>query len=139
MHRASGFLHIGVAVLIACVSGMSIATLPPPTRAQTEAAAAKKAEADAEAEKAKRELAASMERIAERWRARAVANGWPTHPPTPVASPIKALDAPAAQTSASGQPGGRRGSDAREAPKRSEKAGTAPPSEDVKKAPPGKP
>jgi hypothetical protein len=136
MHQLQGLIRAGLAIYIGLSSAMAGATLPPPTPAQAEAAAAKKAQADAQAEKEKRELAASMEKIAERWRARAAANGWPTHAPTPVAAPVKALDAPATQKSASGQPGGRMGSAAQEAPIRSEKSGTAPPSEDVKKAAP---
>jgi hypothetical protein len=139
MHLAEKLLHIGVAALMASASGIAIAKLPPPTPAQAQAAAEKKAQADAQAEKEKQELAASMDAIAARWRARAAANGWPAHPPTKVAVPVKALGAPAAQSSPSGQPGGRRGSAAIEAPIRSEKAGTAPPSEDVKKAPPDRP
>lgn len=135
MHKVKKILHPCIAVLLASLSSVAMSALPPPTPEQAEAAAAKKAQADAEAEKQKRELAASMEKISDRWRSKAVANGWQTHPPTPVAAPVKALDAPAKQSGPSGQPGGKMGSAVDDAPKRSEKAGTALPSEDVKKAP----
>jgi hypothetical protein len=126
-HRLKAFLH--VAVVVAALAGTAVAQ--PPGQTQAEAAAAKKAQADAQAEKEKRELAATMDAVAARWRAKAAANGWPMHPPTAVA-PVKGLDAPAVQSSPSGQPGGRQGSAALQAPKRSEKTGTAPPSADVK-------
>jgi hypothetical protein len=130
--------HIGVASLfwVFCmVCGRAVAEVPPPTPEQQQAAAAKKAQADALAEKEKQQLAASMDAVAARWREQAKSNGWPTHPPTPVAAK-QGLDAPAAQSSASGQPEGKLGSAAKEAPIKSEKHGTAPPSTDVKQAPP---
>jgi type II secretory pathway pseudopilin PulG len=127
--------RVRIAALIAMLSASAAAALPPPTPEQAQAAAAKKAQADAQAEKEKQELAASMDAIAARWRERAKANGWPVHPPTPVAT--KGLDAPATQSSSSAQPGGKLGSAAREAPRLSEKSGTAPPSKDVKKKPAG--
>lgn len=135
MATPKNFLHVSVAVLTAALCGLAIARLPDPTPAQAEAAAAKKKQADAQAEKEKQELAASMDAIAARWRARAAANGWPMNPPTPVAAPAQAVGMPATQSGPSGQPGGRQGSAALAAPVRSEKAGTAPPSEDVKKTP----
>jgi colicin import membrane protein len=103
-------------------------TVPPPANAKPNDAAAN---AKAQADKEKQELAAAMDRVAERWRRRAAAQGWTMHPPTPVAS-AAGFDASAQQSSASGQPGGRLGSAARDAPVRSEKRGTAPPSSDVK-------
>jgi hypothetical protein len=129
------FYHASAALLTAALCSLAVAKLPAPTSAQAEAAAAKKKQADAQAEKEKQELAATMDAIAARWRARAAANGWPTNPPTPVAAPAQALNAPATQSSPSGQPGGRQGSAALAAPVRSEKSGTAPPSEDMKKVP----
>jgi len=122
------------AVLMTLLSATASAKIPPPTPEQATAAAEKKAKEAAQAEKDKQSLAASMEEIAGRWRANAARNGWQIHPPTAIAAPAKAIDAPAAQSSASGQPGGRQGSAAQEAPVRSEKSGTAPPSEDVKKS-----
>lgn len=113
------------------------AALPDPTPAQQEAAAAKKAAAAAKAEEEKKQLAASMESVAARWRERAESNGWPTHPPTPVAA-IPGFNASANQTGPSGQPGGKLGAAAADAPVRSEKSGTAPRSEDVKKPTPRK-
>lgn len=135
MHKVKINPHLCVAALLALLPSVSMSALPPPTPEQAKAAAAKKAQADAQAEKDKKELAASMEKISDRWRAKAATSGWQTYPPTPVAAPVKALDEPAKQSSPSGQPGGKMGSAADDAPKRSEKAGTAPPSEDVKKAP----
>jgi hypothetical protein len=134
MTMLPAFLHIGVSVIISAITGMALAKLPPPTPEQAQAAEAKKAQADAQAEKEKRELAAAMEAVAARWRARAAANGWPTNPPTPVAS-VQGIAASEAQSSSSGQPGGRQGAAALQAPVRSEKSGTAEPSKDVKKAP----
>lgn len=132
MFRHNAISRIAV-VLMTMLSAAASAKLPPPTPEQAAAAAEKKAKEAAQAEKDKQSLTASMNRITELWRANAAKNGWPTHPPTAVAAPSKAIDAPATQSSASGQPGGRQGSAAREAPIRSEKFGTAPPSEDVKK------
>jgi hypothetical protein len=89
--------------------------LPPPTPAQQEAAAAKKAAADAQAAKDKALLAASVDAVTARWRARAAAQGWKTHAPIAIAAA-----APAAGPAA---------------PVKSEKLGTAPPSTDVKAGP----
>lgn len=67
-------------------------------------------------------LAAAMDAVAARWRTRAAAEGWAAHPPTAV-DPLGGIQA-------SAQPApSRAGVDVRV---RSEKQGTAPPSEDVK-------
>ena len=79
--------------------------------------AAKEAKAKDLAEKEKRELAASMDDVAARWRANAAARGWTIDGPSGGASAM-----PQTQTSAMGLP----------AFIRSEKLGTVPPSEDVK-------
>lgn len=97
-------------------AGMASAKLPALTPEQQQAAAVKKEQAAAQAEKEKKDLAASMENIASRWRERAASNGWETHP----------------QVSTTGQPPGGAGNAAPAPPIRSEKAGTAPPSADVK-------
>lgn len=90
-----------------------------------------KADAAAKAEQEKQQLAAAMGRIGQRWRERAAIEGWPANQPTPV-EPVAGIEASNQQSSASGQPGGQLGEVARDAPVRSEKLGTAPPSEDVK-------
>jgi len=133
-------LHAAVAVTTALIAGLTnvaSAKLPPPTPAQQQAQAAKKAADEAQAEQDKQKLAASMDAVVARWRARAAANGWPTHPPLPVA-PIAGFNASASQSSRSGQPDGRLGAAAAQAPVRSEKSGTAPPSSDVKQAAPAR-
>lgn len=117
--------------VIAGLTDSALAALPAPTAAQEQAQAAKKAATDAQAEQDKQKLAASMDALTARWRARAAASAWPTHPPVPVA-PIAGFNASANQSSPSGQPGGRQGTAAVQAPVRSEKAGTAPASSDVK-------
>ncbi|WP_148415709.1 hypothetical protein [Noviherbaspirillum massiliense] len=127
-------MRYGAAVLGAIACSAAVAALPPPTPEQQKAAAAKKEQAAAEAEKQKQELAASMEKVTEHWRSQAKANGWETRPPVPVSAP-QGIQASTSQSSASGQPEGRLGSAAQQAPIRSEKLGTAPPSEDVKKKP----
>lgn len=120
----------GIAVFIASVSGIALAALPAPTPEQAKAAAAKKEQAAAQTAKEKQELTESMDKIAGRWRSRAGANGWKTHPPVPVAA------APAPQASASPPAASaQQGSAAPQMPIRTEKAGTAPPSADVKKGP----
>jgi hypothetical protein len=98
------------------------ATLPAPTQAQQQAAAAKKAAADAQAAKDKQELAASMDAITARWRARAAAQGWKVHAPIAIAAAGPAAGPAAPPASAA-------------APIKSEKLGTAPPSTDVKAGP----
>ncbi|GAB3538151.1 hypothetical protein GCM10027343_03170 [Noviherbaspirillum agri] len=120
-----------VALAAACASGMTAAKLPDPSPEQQQAAAAKKQQAAEQAEKEKKELAASMDRISNHWRKRAAEKGWKTHSPTPVQA-TSGISASGAQSSASGQPGGKQGAAAAKQPIRSEKAGTAPPSEDVK-------
>jgi hypothetical protein len=124
------------------------AALPAPTPAQQQAAAAKKAAADAAAAKDKASLAASMDAVTSRWRTRAAQQGWKTHPavaiaaaappaapatggaPVTTAGPATppAGSPGAGNTTAAGQAGGNPAV-------KSEKLGTAPPSEDVKKAP----
>jgi hypothetical protein len=113
-----------VAALLAGAASAAMAALPPPSPAQAQAAAAKKAAADAQAQKDKEALAASMDRVVARWRGHASAQGRKLNPPVAVASQGAALGAPAA----GGKP-------AQAAPVRSEKAGTAPPSADIKKRP----
>lgn len=109
---------IAALLLSALCPGAAFAKLPAPTAEQQQAAAAKKEQAAAQTEKEKKELAASMEKVASRWRERAAVNGWETHPPV----------------SATGQAPGGAGAAGNTAapPIRSEKAGTAPPSPDVK-------
>jgi len=107
------------------------AALPPPTPAQQEAAAAKKAAADAQAAKDKASLAASMDAITARWRARASAQGLKTHAPVAIA----AAAAPVQAAAPAGQPEGKLTPAGAAAPIKSEKLGTAPPSTDVKTAP----
>jgi len=81
-----------------------------------------------------RALAASMDAVAARWRSRASAQGWPMNPPTPVPD-LPGLKASTTQSAApTGQPQGRLTEAATQLPIRSEKLGTAPPSQDVKKA-----
>jgi hypothetical protein len=132
-------LKVLAAASLALICGsfpvLANAALPAPTAAQAEAAAAKKAQAAAEADKAQKELLATMDAVAARWRARAAAQGRQVHAPVSVAQQRSAITAPTRQTSSSGQPEGRLGPAAREAPMRSEKSGTAPPSRDVKPGP----
>ena len=89
----------------------------PPAPAPAPAASAAGATA---ADRQKELLADSMDAVAAHWRARAAGQGWPTHPPTPVAQEagIQASAEPTSKPPAM--------------PIRSEKLGTAPPSEDVK-------
>lgn len=85
----------------------------PPQKPSAEEAAARE----------KQQLAASMEAVAQRWRSRAAENQWAMHP----ATPVEAVAGIAEQTRPGSNPV------APEAvPGRSEKAGTAPASEDVK-------
>jgi hypothetical protein len=134
--------HIAAILLLGLISGTAAAKLPAPTPEQQQAAAAKKAQAAAQQEKEKQQLSESMDKVSERWRDRAAKEGWKTHAPTPIATPAAApaQGAPtqAAQAapgqSAAAQPGSA--TTATPAPTmppiRSEKFGTAPPSEDVK-------
>jgi colicin import membrane protein len=121
-------------LVAAAAAGAASAALPPPSPAQAQAAAAKKAAADAQAQKEKQELLASMDGITARWRAKAGSRGLRTNPPVAVAAPAAAVAAPATAAAPAGQPGGTQGN-APALPIRSEKAGTAPPSADVKKTP----
>lgn len=108
--------RLPAALLCLLYVGQAVAELPALTPEQQQAAALKKEQAAAQAEKEKKELGASMEKIASRWRERAAANGWETHPPVSV----------------TGQAPGGAGDATPAPPIRSEKAGTAPPSQDVK-------
>jgi hypothetical protein len=145
--------------IIAVTAGMLLATaeaaLPPPTPAQQQAAAAKKAQADAQAAQDKAKLAASMEAVAGRWRSRAAAQGWATHPAVAIAAPAAvpgvatpgvatpgvatpvaaALSTSATGDASAGQTAGQQAQQAAATPVRSEKSGTAAPSNDVKKRP----
>jgi len=109
------------------VAGSAIARLPPPTPEEAQAAAMKKQQAAAQAEKEKKDLAAAMERLATRWRARAADEGWEVPPqvavPPPAPAPAPGAAPAAAPSATHGAP---------PMPVRSEKTGTAPPSEDVK-------
>jgi hypothetical protein len=132
------------------------AGLPPPTPAQQQAAADKKAKADAQAAKDKLSLAASMDVVTTRWRARAAEQGWKAYPAVAVAAAAPAAAAPTAAAPATaagpaaapapGTPGTPPAAAPAAAPAapaappvippiKSEKLGTAPPSEDVKKTP----
>jgi hypothetical protein len=119
------------------------AALPAPTPAQQQAADAKKAQAAAQAAKDKESLAASMDAVSSRWRGRAAQQGWKTHPPVAIAAAAPAAGAPAG-ASAGGivTPAGADGQQAGHLPAspanpivKSEKWGTAPPSEDQKAGP----
>ena len=144
------------ALLIAglLVASVAWAALPPLTPAQQQAAAEKKAKADAQAAKDKESLAASMDAVTARWRTRASQEGWKTHPavaiaaaaPAPAAAAGAAAGSSAAPVTAAGPastPAGSLGAGATTAAGqaagnpgiKSEKLGTAPPSEDVKKGP----
>lgn len=122
---------IAALLLAGLMAGGAAAKLPAPTAEQQQEAAAKKEKAAAQAAKEKQELTAAMDKVVARWRAKASANGWETHPPTAVAS-SSGISASESQAGKSGQPGGQLGEAAAAAPIRSEKSGTAPPSADVK-------
>jgi hypothetical protein len=124
-----------VFAIVLALAATANAALPPPTPEQVQAQAAKKAAADAQAAKDKQELLASMDALTARWRSRAAAKGWKANPPTAVAAAPAAVAAPANQTAPSGQPGGKLSGTGQAAPVSSEKAGTAPPSADVKQTP----
>lgn len=103
-----------IALALCCaLLGTAHAKLPALTPEQQQAAEAKKQQAAAQAEKEKQDLAASMEQVADRWRARAGERGWEVHPQVPAG-------------------GGQPKAAAPQVPVRSEKHGTAPASEDVK-------
>ena len=127
-----------LALVLACALAgtTAFAALPAPTPAQQQAAAAKKAQADAQAAQDKARLTASMDAISTRWRARAGAQGWRTHPPVAIAAAAPAaVGAPVEARAPAGQPEGRLTPAGAAAPMRSEKQGTAPPSTDVKAGP----
>jgi hypothetical protein len=143
------------ALLIAglLVASVAWAALPPLTPAQQQAAAEKKVKADAQAAKDKESLAASMDAVSAHWRTRASQEGWKAHPAVAIAAaaPPAAAGAAAGANAApvttagpaSPPPAGSLGAGATTAAGqaavnpaiKSEKLGTAPPSEDVKKAP----
>jgi hypothetical protein len=106
------------------------------TAAAPAASAAPPADAASqEAARQKQALDVAMARVSERWRARAAVQGWLMHPPTAVDAQAGFADSQH-QSGPSGQPGGRLGSVAQQAPLRSEKSGTAAPSADVKQPQP---
>lgn len=137
------------------------AALPPPapTQAQVQAAAARKADADAKAALAKERLAASMDEVSAHWRARAASEGYKIVPPpaqasippaplaaasdvtppsagVPAAAPANAAPGTAAAAPATGAaPRSIHALKAATVPVKSEKLGTARPSEDVKRRP----
>lgn len=133
--------HLAAALLLGLISATAAAKLPAQTPEQQKAAADKKAQAAEQQAKEKQQLSESMDKISERWRARAGKEGWKTNPPTPVSTqtgaPVQAPQAAPGQP-APGQPAVpvQAGSTAPAAsppmPIRSEKFGTAPPSADVK-------
>jgi hypothetical protein len=135
------------ALLIAglLLASVAWAALPTPTPAQQQAAAAKKAAADAQAAKDKLSLAASMDAVTSRWRTRAAQEGWKSHPAVAVAAAAPAAGgapitaAGPASPPPAGSPGAGNTTAAGQASVnpaiKSEKLGTAPPSEDVKKLP----
>ncbi|TQK03186.1 hypothetical protein [Herbaspirillum sp. SJZ107] len=124
------------------------AALPAPTPAQQQAADAKKAQAAAQAAKDKESLTASMDALSSRWRGRAAQQGWKTHPPVAIAAAAPAAAAPGSAAPAGASAGGivtaagAGGQQAGQLPAspanpivKSEKWGTAPPSEDQKAGP----
>lgn len=109
----------------------------PPSAGTAASASAPQSEADrkaaeaARAEREKQQLAAAMDRIAERWQQQAAGAGRKAAAPTPVDAQ-QGFEQSERQSSPSGQPEGELSPRAAEHPIRSEKRGTAPPSEDVK-------
>jgi hypothetical protein len=145
---------IKAALLIAglLVASLAWAALPAPTPAQQQAAAEKKAKADAQAAQDKLSLAASMDSVTAHYRTRAAQQGWKTHPAVAIAAAAPAAPAAggasgtaavtaagAANPAPAGSPGAGNTTAAGQAAVnpaiKSEKLGTAPPSEDVKKLP----
>ena len=144
-----------VSAAFASATALAALPVPAPTPAQQEAAAAKKAAADAQAAKDKASLAASMDAVSTRWRGRAAQQGWKTHAPVAIAAAapaaaVPAAGAPAAAAGAGAAPsaggivttagaGGQQAGQLPAAPAnpivKSEKFGTAPPSEDQKAGP----
>jgi hypothetical protein len=144
-----------VSATFAGATALAALPVPTPTPAQQEAAAAKKAAAAA---KDKASLAASMDAVSTRWRGRAAQQGWKTHAPVAIAAAapaapaaaVPAAGAPAAAAGAGAAPSsggivttaGAGGQQAGQLPAspanpivKSEKFGTAPPSEDQKAGP----
>lgn len=115
------------------LAGAAPAALPPPSPAQAQAAAAKKAEADAKAAQEKARLAASMEDVSKRWRERAASEGYRIVPPTALAS--AAPGTAAAEPATGAAPRSLHALRSATVPIKSEKLGTARPSEDVKRGP----
>jgi len=135
-------------------AGTAWAALPAPSPAQQQAAAAKKEKEAAQAAKDKASLTASMDAVSTRWRGRAAQQGWKTHPPVAIAAaaapaaaggaggagaaaPAAAPGAGGAVTAAGagGQQSGQLPASAANPIVKSEKFGTAPPSEDYKAGP----
>ena len=129
--------HTVLAAAVLVLAGAAQAALPKPalTPAQQEAAAAKKAKADEQAAKDKANLAASMDAVTARYRARAAAQGWKTHPPVAIAAAGTPSAATPSAASGGAQPNGKLTPADLAAPVQSEKHGTAPPSTDVKAGP----
>lgn len=141
------------------LAGAAFAALPPPSPAQAQAAAAKKAEADAKAAQEKERLEASMENISRRWRQRAASEGYKIVPPAALASatPVPSVaasdvtppeagipapapanaapDTAAAAPATGAAPRSEQALRSAMVPIKSEKLGTARPSEDVKRGP----
>jgi hypothetical protein len=136
----------------------ALAALPAPSPAQAQAAAAKKADADAKAAQEKERLAASMDRVSAHWRQRAASEGYRIVPPpvaaaapvplvaasdvtppaagVPAAAPANAAPGTAAASPATGAaPRSVQALRSAAVPVKSEKLGTARPSEDVKRGP----
>lgn len=140
----SKLITTAAACLLMALPSLAPAALPAPTPQQAQAAAEKKAQAQIVAEKEKQALLARMDAVTERWRSRAAAEGWQVRPPVAIAAAAPApapgqagtATAPAAAATPAGAPPA--GAAPAGIPIRSEKAGTAPPSEDVKKVPTGK-
>jgi hypothetical protein len=129
----------GTILLAAGLAGFAAhAALPALTPAQQQAAADKKAKDAAQAVKDKQSLSDSMDAIAAHYRVRAKAEGWTTHPAVAIAAAAPAAAGPGGITTAAtnegpaGQPNGKLTQAGANAPKTSEKFGTAAPSADVK-------
>jgi hypothetical protein len=129
---------ITAAVLLASSPAWAALPVAAPTPAQQQAAAAKKAAADAQAAKDQESLSASMDAVSSRWRSRAAQHGWETHPPVAVAAAATSPAASAGIVTTAGA-GGQQGAPPPSSPAnpiiKSEKYGTAPPSEDEKAGP----
>lgn len=141
------------------LAGAALAALPPPSPSQAQAAAAKKAEADAKAAQDKERLVASMDSVSLRWRQRAASEGYKIVPPPAlaIASPMPpvaaadvtppeagipapapanaAPDTAAAAPATGAAPRSVHALRSATVPIKSEKLGTARPSEDVKRRP----